>query len=445
MATRSFGGDLVWVVLLPFLVLSLLAGCERRSVEPSGPPPVVSSSSSDYVGGAACKECHEEIYNGWKATFHAYKFQPASPDFVVGDFSRNNSFTAHGTESLMRRSEQGFAIVTKGPDGTSHRYPVRYAVGSVWKQRYITEFPDGGLFVLPLQWNVTSQEWVDYFGPAAHKPGDGLFWSDPGREFQYQCMGCHTTNSRVNFDAASKTFKTAWTDLGVSCEACHGPGRRHIEAKIQDKAATIINPAKVADPQRAVMICAACHTRGQSHDGKFAYPAAYRPGDQLNFQFDKKPAVYPDGSPKEHHQQFNDWEASGHAAAGVTCWDCHSPHARGKSNRFQLKLPGSLLCTTCHTVEARGYHALHSVNNCIGCHMPSTVQSATPGDLRSHRMRVVRPELTVAAGDVKKQPNSCNLCHYHRETDPERLVHTMQAAQKPAACKQCHDKEEPGD
>ena len=444
MARRIHGGELVWICLLS-LSVALLAGCQRRPAEQPTPPPAVASDTAEYAGGAACKECHEEIYNGWRATFHAYKFQPATPDFVVGDFSGTHPGQGKATESAVRRTDAGFSVTTIGPDGKSHEFPVRYAVGSVWKQRYIAEFPNGGLYVLPTQWNVKSQEWVDYFGPKGHKPGDGAFWSDGGREFQYQCMGCHTTNSRVNFDAATKKFSTAWTDLGVSCEACHGPGQRHIDARIQDKSNTIVNPAKVADPQRAAMICAACHTRGASPDDRFAYPVAYRPGGQLNFEFDKKPAVYPDGSPKEHHQQFNDWEASGHAAAGVMCWDCHSPHARGKSNRFQLKLPGSMLCTTCHTVEARNTHALHSVNNCIGCHMPSTVQSATPGDLRSHRMSVVRPELTVEAGDVSKQPNSCNLCHYHREADPERLVHFLKAAQKPQSCKQCHDKEEPGD
>ncbi|HKI97099.1 MAG TPA: multiheme c-type cytochrome [bacterium] len=442
MAKRLFGGGLVWVSLLLFLMV-LLAGCERRPVNQTSPQV---SSASDYVGAEACKACHEEIYNGWKATFHAYKFQPASPDVIVGDFQHHNTLKAGGSESRMHRNDKGFVVTTIGPDGQLHDYPVRYVVGSVWKQRYITEFPNGGLFVLPVQWNVKSQEWVDYFGLKLRKPGDGLFWSDAGREFQYQCMGCHTTNSHVDYDAATQKFNTQWTDLGVTCEACHGPGRQHIAAKIQDKASTIINPAKMADPKRAAMICGACHTRGTSQNGKFAYATSYKPGGQLNFAFDEKPAVYPDGSPKEHHQQYNDWEASGHATSGVMCWDCHSPHARGKSNRFQLKLPGSMLCTTCHQVKHTGYHGLHSVNNCIGCHMPSTVQSATPNDLRSHRMTVVRPELTVeAGGDVNEQPNSCNLCHYHKDYDPEDLVHMMKAAQKPMLCKSCHDKEEPGD
>lgn len=435
MARRYFGGGLVWLLVLPLAVV-LLGACERRPAP--RPSPQITASASGYVGAEACKECHEEIYNGWKGTFHAYKFQPATPDFVVGDFERDNVLTLDGSETVMNRDGEDFTVTTTGPDGAMHEYAVKYAVGSVWKQGYITEFPNGGLFVLPVQWNVKSQEWVDHFGLENHQPGSGRFWSDEGREFQYQCMGCHTTNARTNHDAATDTFDTRWTDLGVSCEACHGAGKEHIEAPIQDKATTILNPARLADPNRAAMVCGSCHTRGTSQEGKYAYPVDYRPGAQLNFLIDQDPAVYPDGSPKEHHQQYNDWEASGHATAGVSCWDCHSPHARGKSNRYQLKLPGSLLCTTCHSVEPRGVHGLHSVNNCVGCHMPTTVKSATPGDLRSHRMRVVRPELTVEAGDVETQPNSCNLCHYHEDYFPEDLVHFLQAVQRPQVCSECH-------
>jgi predicted CXXCH cytochrome family protein len=263
-------------------------------------------------------------------------------------------------------------------------------------------------------------------------------WEETENAFQFQCLGCHATNSSIGFDPATKSFDTRWTEMGVGCEACHGPGRSHIEADIPDKAGTILNPAKLPDPRRAAMVCGACHTRGTSPDGQFAYPVDYQPGDQLNFMFDELPGVYPDGSPNSHHQQYNDWRASGHSAAGVNCWDCHSPHIRGKSNRFQLKLPGSMLCRSCHSVKPKGVHGLHSADNCIGCHMPNTIKSAVQGDLRSHRFLVARPEHTLIEGSAEAQPNSCNLCHYHKKEDPERLVHYLNAVKKPARCKACH-------
>ncbi len=427
-----------WVLLLA-LALPLLAACQT-SPGPAGQPPV-----DGFVGSASCRECHEEIFNGCKATFHAYKFQPATPEFIEGDFDKRNTLPPGDPPARMTRQGDRFFVTTGGPDGKQGTYAVKYVLGSLWKQRYVTEFPNGSLHVLPVQWNPGTQQWVQPPGPKGAKPGSGDFWADPERSFQKKCLGCHTTNARLGHDPAGGTYRTEWTELGVGCEACHGPGATHIAAPIANKQATVLNPARLADPRRAGMVCGACHTRGSSPDGAFAYPIGYRPAGKLNFLFDEKPGSYPDGSAKEHHQQYNDWKGSGHARAGVMCWDCHSPHAKGKSNRFQLKLPGSLLCQTCHTVQPKGVHGLHSVNNCVGCHMASVIQSATPGDMRSHTFRVIRPELTVAAGSTAKQPNSCNSCHYHEQTDPEDLVHFLKAVQKPATCKRCHDKEEPGD
>jgi hypothetical protein len=61
-------------------------------------------------------------------------------------------------------------------------------------------------------------------------------------------------------------------------------------------------------------------------------------------------------------------------------------------------------------------------------------------------MTVVRPEWTVkAGGDTAKQPNSCNLCHYHKDYEPERLVHFLYAVRKPEVCNNCHGDDDPED
>lgn len=432
-----------WILTSGLALLLLLgAGCEKHrgqsTAENTTAFNTTAAENDDYVGSEACKECHEEVYNGWLTTFHAYKFREASPEFIIGDFEISNTLSSGSGETRMFKADGDYFVSTAGPGGEQHDYKVDYVIGSIWKQRYVTKFSNGAYHVLPVQWNVKSSEWRDYQGLADNKPGDGNFWSDPERAFQTQCMGCHTTNSQINFDPASKTYNTTWTRAGVGCEACHGPGGEHMRAPIPDKYASIINPGTLPDPRKAAMICGSCHTRGESVDGHAAYPVGFQPGGQLNFIFDQKPGQYPDKSPKQHHQQYDDWATSGHEAAGVMCWDCHSPHLRGKSNRFQLKLPGSLLCESCHTVRPQGVHGLHSVNNCIGCHMPNTVKSATTGDLRSHRFVVARPMLTVASGDQATQPNSCNLCHYHKDYDPERLDHFLRAVKKPDTCKQCH-------
>lgn len=423
-----FKSTLTVLILMSGLAgLGFLGGCPKQ--------PQREKTPNIYTGSKACKECHEEVYNGWKATFHAYKFQPVSDDFVLGNFTKTQKVKSTQGETLIFKKANKYFITTPDLGGQPATYPVKYVIGSIWKQRYLTEFDNGEIHILPVQWNVKTKEWVEY--KAISGSGKGKHWGEKGKSFQFKCLGCHSTNAQV--EETALFLKTSWTELGVGCESCHGPGKNHILAKIPEKSSSILNPAKLADPVRAGMVCGACHTRGGTTNKKYAYPVDYKPGRQLNFLFDEKPGMYPDGSPKEHHQQYNDWKSSGHQRSGVMCWDCHSPHAKGKSNKFQLKLPGSLLCVTCHQVRPQGAHSLHSTNNCIGCHMPNTVQSATPGDLRSHKFTVIHPSLTVEAGSVSKQPNSCNTCHYHKDYEPDRLVHFLKAAQKPPFCKECHE------
>ncbi len=388
-----------------------------------------------YVGAAKCRECHERIYEGWKTTFHPYKFQDVTPDTVIADFENNNKLEAGGSTSTMSRKGDEFFITTMGPDDQEHTYKAKYLIGSVWKQRYVTEFPNGSLHILPVQWNVKTQEWVDYHGLKKHKPGNGKYWSDKERTYQFKCTGCHNTGSSFSYDKNTDTFSgTSWSDKGVACEACHGPGSNHITAEGEALANTIVNPAKIYDPARAAMVCGQCHTRGSSPKKLFGvqktgYPHDYKPGGYLNFAYDEKPGLNPDGSAKKHHQQYIDWKESTHAQAGVQCWDCHYSHRQGNSNRHQTKLPGSLMCKNCHIdVAKQGVHGIHSTNNCVGCHMAPTAKSATSGDIRSHSFKVIKPAETVKLG--AKQPNACNLCHYHKDDSPADLQKVLDTIKK---------------
>ena len=311
----------------------------------------------------------------------------------------------------MSKKGDKYFITTPGPDDKEHSYRVDYLIGGFWKQLYVTEFPNGELHILPAMWIVEKQQWKK-----------SKYWSKT--IYQLSCTGCHNTGSRLNYDEAEKTFQTTWTDKGVSCEACHGPGENHIKlaGNKGPLPGSIVNPAKIPDPRRAAMVCGSCHNRGTSKDGKFGYPVGYQPGGQLNFLFDEKPKLHPDGSTRANRQQYIDWTKSGHAQAGVICWDCHYVHQQGTANKYQTKLPGNALCRSCHQVEHTGVHGIHSVNNCIGCHMPPTGKRAVKGDVHSHQFIVISPAISIEAGNIDKQPNSCNLCHYHNNDTPEELL-----------------------
>ncbi len=80
------------------------------------------------------------------------------------------------------------------------------------------------------------------------------------------------------------------------------------------------------------------------------------------------------------------------------------------------------LCRSCHEVKDKGARGIHSVNNCVGCHMPPVGKRAVQGDVHSHQFKVISPAASIEKGGLKKQPNSCNTCHYHNDEKPEDLL-----------------------
>jgi hypothetical protein len=125
------------------------------------------------------------------------------------------------------------------------------------------------------------------------------------------CGECHVTGFEKNYDAEGNRFATRWSELGVGCEACHGPGSAHVEwgnayAKGVDAnkgkglVARLDERAGVTwkrDPQRdtaarssprtdvrEIEVCAQCHAR------RALIAAGYRAGDRF---LDELPALRP--------------------------------------------------------------------------------------------------------------------------------------------------------
>ena len=73
-----------------------------------------------------------------------------------------------------------------------------------------------------------------------------------------RCFGCHTTASTT-----AAGFAASRAIPGVTCEACHGPGRAHVNAMERGAdrtraAGTILNPRRL-DASDSVDLCGACH------------------------------------------------------------------------------------------------------------------------------------------------------------------------------------------
>lgn len=338
----------------------------------------------------------------------------------------------------MYKRGSKFYINTIGPDWKSYDYEITQVIGIGRKQNYIATFPNGEMHVLPVEWDTMSGGWVDFNGLKNNHPGDGAYWSDTGNIWQLRCGGCHVTGLQINYDRGKGSFNSKWSDLGVGCEACHGPGGNHIKAAsvyFEQEKETIVNPAKLPWRLRA-MVCGQCHNWGRStaevspykagFPKQYGYPLGYVPGKALYLYYSQEQK-----EAEKHHQQYNEWQESEHAKAGVMCTTCHNVHPEDTGVQqlgtvAQTKLTQDTLCMDCHkTLQRRGVHRIHTFGSCIACHMP-----ATKGHEHNHTFRFISPEESIKAGGVDKKTNSCSSCHHHKDTPLVNLVEFLDAAKK---------------
>ncbi len=430
------------------LLLLSLSSCshEGESGSKTSAAQAVVFDKPEYVGSLVCKDCHWKEYDGWTYTLHSKTMQRPDQFSIMGDFKTNNRLIITSSADLgkiaqgqevtitMLNKQDKYIVNTVGPDGEFHDYEVSYTFGLNHKQNYLTEFPNGAIHILPVQWNAEKQQWSDSHGLGSNKPGDGNYWSDPGRTWQFKCAGCHTTGLKINYDSVVDSFETEMMEPGIGCERCHGQGSNHVKAAsvyFDKEKETITNPKKL--PWRlSAMVCGQCHKSGSStklaphkegFPARYAFPYGYDVGKPLYNYFAK------DSEYKGVDLQYNEWEQSQHAKAGITCIDCHNVHQKDTTkpvNKAQTKLPADELCKSCHaSMVKRAAHRIHTYGSCVACHMPKV-----NGFLPSHKFQFVSPEESLKAGGVKKLMNSCSGCHYHKDSPLEGLIEFLDGAKK---------------
>jgi predicted CXXCH cytochrome family protein len=399
------------------------------------------------VGSQECKDCHWREHDSWKHTLHSKFVQEASEYTVIGDFERKNTLAVKVTKNSPQRAREEvttkmyikdgkYFVNTIGPDWEFHDYEISHVIGINREQSYITKFPNGALHVLPVEWEVDEKKWEGQYGLKKHYPGDGKYWSDPSRIWQFKCGSCHVTGMNINYNESSDSFNTTWADLGIGCEACHGPGSNHIRSArefFEGEKETIVNPSKLPWKLRA-MVCGQCHNWGSStaevtphKEGfpkQYSFAYGYEVGKPLYLSYTEEL-----DEEKKHHQQYNEWEKSAHSRAGIMCTTCHGVHQEGahkNPNISQTKLPGDTLCTGCHTTLVRkAAHRIHTFGSCVACHMPKS-----KGHEHSHTFEFVSPEESLRAGGVDKKQNSCSGCHHHKDSPLTGLIEFLDTVKK---------------
>jgi len=242
--------------------------------------------------------------------------------------------------------------------------------------------------------------------------GESQYSSEQSPQWAQNCAGCHTTGM--------DTVESSWKEMGIGCEACHGPGTGHI-SNMGDKREIVSTVS--AD------VCGRCHIGNPSGAGLMKdgtrWIVGYNPGMELSDIEDLQmtpldPSALPPAPVNNHPFTYNMWQVSGHNKTfdnvftigerewqgPITCVACHNPHQ--SDNPHQLVLSPDALCSACHTQNAvlKGSGAkgveqtrsLHTAISCIDCHMTE----------KNHLMRVLRPDNPDLTAE---RTDTCSACH----------------------------------
>ena len=396
------------------------------------------AAPAKFVGGQSCIGCHEPESKLWSGSHHDQAMQEANEHTVLGDFA-DASLTHFGVTSTFSRKDGKYVVTTEGPDGKPRDYEVAYTFGVYPLQQYLTAFPGGRYQVLPFGWDSRpapegGQRWFHLYPNERITTGDPLHWTGMNFTWNYMCADCHSTNLQRNYDLSSNSYKTAWSDINVSCEGCHGPGSRHVAwAESADAAnagyagkglvtelgdsddgrwllAEGADTASRTAPRTShaeIETCGFCHTRRREIDGTFAYGHPLL--DSAVPSLLTAGVYFPDGQIQDEDYEYGSFIQSRMFAAGVTCSNCHEPHS------LKLRAVGNQVCAQCHRpakfdTTAHHHHEPGSAGaQCVNCHMPSGTYMVVD-TRRDHAIRVPRPDLSVALGT----PNACTACHDKR-------------------------------
>ncbi len=364
-----------------------------------------------YVGRATCAGCHAEAALAWEGSDHDRAMEEATPETVLGDFN-DAAFDRCGVQTRFFREGDRFFVRAEGADGTLQTWPIAYTFGYAPLQQYLIPVEKGRLQAFTVAWDTEGERWFSLSEDDCIEPPDWLHWTGDGMNWNYMCADCHSTDLQRRFNLAEGAYETAFAEIDVSCETCHGPGSDHVErvgSGTYDSARSGLTAA-FATPREQVETCAPCHSRR-----RVVYPnhiAGNAFLDHYNPELLEEGLYFADGQIRDEVYVYGSFVQSRMYAEGVACTDCHDPHTT------RVKFEGNALCGQCHdaavydTFEHIRHPAGAEGSQCVDCHMPErTYMGVDPR--RDHGFKIPRPDLSDRTG----APNACQGCHADRSAD----------------------------
>lgn len=264
----------------------------------------------------------------------------------------------------------------------------------------------------------------------ADKAGNGAPASDyVGAE---TCKTCHEDIFK-NFETTPH-FKTTLAKKGPEwqgCEACHGPGRAHVEGGGDKSKIFVFEGAKTEEVSKR---CLSCHEYGEEHSN-FARSrhntngvsciACHSPHHSKEKQFllvNTQPNLCY-GCHTDKKQEFNRPFRHRVEQGLVQCSDCHNPHGGFLTHQLRATAAQDQVCFKCHTDKAGPFAFEHKpvkTEGCISCHTPHG--STNPRLLKRSQTNL----LCLECHTITQDNSVPGLPSFHNQS------------QKYQACTSCH-------
>ncbi|MBX3264680.1 MAG: hypothetical protein KF782_33720 [Labilithrix sp.] len=430
---------------------SLLRPAPRASAPAGAPKP---GTALGYVSSSACLGCHPGEHASFRRTFHHTMTRLASPETVSAPLDGRPLELDGRVVRLERRGAEVWAtlpdpdrVIAGDPAAGDVTRRVVLTTGSHREQAYwVAGARSGDLRLVPFVWLVKDAAFVPRREAFLTPPGAPM----PPVRWASSCIACHAVAGEPRHDLERDGFDTRAAELGVGCEACHGPGAAHVErhrdpvARYAQRASggadpTIVHPGRLP-PERSSALCGQCHAyafpRDEAGFWTDGYSRTFRAGDALEasrtlitpaaLEARGGPVIdapasaifWPDGAVRVGGREYNGLVASPcHERGGgdrkLTCLSCHAMHRGEPAGQIDPERGGDRACTTCHGGDRAARHSHHADGSvgsaCVSCHMPKT-SYALLSAVRSHRIDSPSAASTLATG----RPNACNLCHLDR-------------------------------
>lgn len=415
-----------------------------------------------YVSSNTCAACHPQHYDSWYDSYHRTMTQVATPSTVIGKFD-GEPLTFRGEKYRFTSDGGNFFIERQVLDHELQRLvtdkrQIVMTTGSHTMQAYWAPGREGReLNLAPFVYLREEDRWIPESSSFLRPPQNV---HAPRQVWNSYCQSCHATGVQPMLDS----MDTKVGELGIACEACHGPAEQHV-ALNQDprrryrshrsdtRDPSIVNPARLS-AQRASEVCGQCH--GISHPSTEAEHLAstqeglsYRPGDVLadtattyhagnlhdealeklletndRFFVDR---YWSDGMVRVSGREYSgllDTPCFNHGdptKKALSCLDCHTmhqppddprPRMEWANDQLTLGMDNNEACLQCHEelrgdLEKHTHHRNGSTGSlCYNCHMPYTTFGLLKA-IRSHTVDAPSVAVSIATG----RPNACNQCH----------------------------------